>query len=414
MALKELVAPLPEFKPLLVDVDGYQSLPEANNRLPHLLVDPTKRNVTVDERRFQFENSATWAIFLELAQHAGEVVVKRDLNFTAISSGAKEFLPKTMYKLTKRFGLDTQDFNLITRVDVIDPLTKKAKPGYRLNATCAFVGEVSDFHAGSITIPDWFVALYESKRELTFKYIYYKVGNHELAEDLTEQVFEKAIRGLHSYQDQGQPGAWIRGIAHNLLIDHYRSRQEEENIDDVVVFDRNINHNPADAAVRRVENEALKKALLRLPSHYRSAVILKYLEGKDGSEIAAMLEISEAKARVDISRGLGQLQALLTGMQGIDPYVIDDERSAEGLANRNMTYGDIANVLGLNVLTVSSMISHAESNGELVLFSRGKEGRKRREFNSSDVEKIVEFRKAMVAAFSASKEATGEEMVEIG
>jgi len=67
------------------------------------------------------------------------------------------------------------------------------------------------------TEPDAFGELYERYVRKIYNYIYYRTGNHEDAEDLTARVFQRAMKHVANFQDQGVPfSAWLYRIAHNL------------------------------------------------------------------------------------------------------------------------------------------------------------------------------------------------------
>ena len=69
--------------------------------------------------------------------------------------------------------------------------------------------------------------LYEHYLDTIYRYIYYRVHNHQDAEDLTETVFLKAWQSLPNYRIGKTPFvAWIYRIAHNMVIDHHRTRKE--------------------------------------------------------------------------------------------------------------------------------------------------------------------------------------------
>ena len=69
-----------------------------------------------------------------------------------------------------------------------------------------------------------FGALYDRYVELVYRYVYYRVGSHPLAEDLTSETFLRALRRLGSFTWQGKDvGAWFVTIARNLVADHYKS-----------------------------------------------------------------------------------------------------------------------------------------------------------------------------------------------
>lgn len=71
---------------------------------------------------------------------------------------------------------------------------------------------------------DAFTLLYQEYVNPIYRYIYVRVGNHtEQSEDLTQEVFLKAIKYIERYRYNGKPFvSWLFQIAHNLVIDYYR------------------------------------------------------------------------------------------------------------------------------------------------------------------------------------------------
>jgi len=76
---------------------------------------------------------------------------------------------------------------------------------------------------------DIFAELYEQYMPRVFGYVYYKVNNVHLAEDLTSSVFEKAITRFRSYRsDKASFSTWLFAIARNTMIDHFRTSTRGE------------------------------------------------------------------------------------------------------------------------------------------------------------------------------------------
>jgi RNA polymerase sigma-70 factor (ECF subfamily) len=70
---------------------------------------------------------------------------------------------------------------------------------------------------------DAFATLYRANVQTIYRYIAYRVNDTQLAEDLTGDVFIRALQSMASYKDQGKPfKAWLYRIAHARVVDHYR------------------------------------------------------------------------------------------------------------------------------------------------------------------------------------------------
>jgi len=76
-----------------------------------------------------------------------------------------------------------------------------------------------------------FGLLYEQYVEKIYSYLYYKTSSQAQAEDLTSQVFLRALGHIENYEDRGYPfSAWLYRIAHNLVVNWYRDKDKIEEI----------------------------------------------------------------------------------------------------------------------------------------------------------------------------------------
>mgnify|MGYP005840320257 CR=1 FL=1 len=137
---------------------------------------------------------------------------------------------------------------------------------------------------------DAFAELYRAHVQVIYRYIAARVGDRQLAEDLTGDVFTRALEGLAAYRDQGKPFlAWLYRIARARVIDHYRRtgrRPGETNLDDQML--------PVDSGLdaglaRRQAAAALRAAIASLTDEQQQVVILRFIEGYHVDEAAAIL-----------------------------------------------------------------------------------------------------------------------------
>src|SRR6476620_9373010 len=125
-----------------------------------------------------------------------------------------------------------------------------------------------------------FGVLYERYIEKIYKYIYYRTGNHQDAEDLTAAVFHRALGHIESYTERGVPfQAWLYRIAHNLVANWHRDRGRRK----VVPLDEFIaaglhSESPADTTESKEEREKLVEAIQRLPEERQQLLLLKFVD----------------------------------------------------------------------------------------------------------------------------------------
>lgn len=156
-----------------------------------------------------------------------------------------------------------------------------------------------------------FAQLYNAYVEKIYKYIYYKVGNAPDAEDLCEQVFLKAWEAIGRYTWCGYPfSSWLYKLAHNLVVDHYRTRRESVPLHTVLATgDEPVD--PQNALRQTLQAEELRQAMAQLTVEQRQVIALKFIEGYENAEIAGMMNKKEGAIRALQYRALRSLQSIM-------------------------------------------------------------------------------------------------------
>lgn len=161
---------------------------------------------------------------------------------------------------------------------------------------------------------DAFAEIYDHYVERVYKYFFFKTAQEE-AFDLTENVFLRVWENLRQYRRKSDASfaAWLFRIAHNLLVDHYRLRKEQLELDERHP-DQRDESSPVFQAERSLGRHSLKVALSRLKENYREVVTLSYINGLSNEEIARVLNKSEGTLRVLKFRALRELKRVLEEM----------------------------------------------------------------------------------------------------
>jgi RNA polymerase sigma-70 factor (ECF subfamily) len=140
-----------------------------------------------------------------------------------------------------------------------------------------------------------FGVLYERYVEKIYKYIYYRTGNHQDAEDLAAAVFFRAMGHIADYTDRGVPfQAWLYRIAHNLVANWHRDRGRrkiiplEEFVNSGLHFDA-----PDSAAEDKEEKAQLLRAIEHLPEERQQLLYLKFVAGLSNAEVGDILDRTE-------------------------------------------------------------------------------------------------------------------------
>jgi RNA polymerase sigma-70 factor, ECF subfamily len=150
------------------------------------------------------------------------------------------------------------------------------------------------------TDPGPFERVYDQHVVGIYRFVYARVGNHPDAEDLTAQVFVRAVEQLDTTREPGQMAAWLYRVAQNATADYWRAfyRLPLVGADHVAPGWEPVDEaapvsDPDDRAGKRVQ-----ALLRRLPDHYRRVLELRFLERLSVAETARAMNISAGNARV--------------------------------------------------------------------------------------------------------------------
>ena len=145
-----------------------------------------------------------------------------------------------------------------------------------------------------------------------FNVAYKFVGRHDVAEDLTQEIFLKIFRALGTFDRRANFQTWLISVSRNLCIDHYRSvRKERELVDrNVTAEDVSPVSREPDAltALERSDRRVLlHRALEQLPDTLRTAVLMRDIQEQSYREIARELDLPEGTVKSRINRGRHEL-----------------------------------------------------------------------------------------------------------
>lgn len=139
--------------------------------------------------------------------------------------------------------------------------------------------------------PDAFAALYREHVQTIYRYVYYRVNNPQIAEDLTADVFTRAIEGLPRYRDTGTPFlAWLYRIAHARVVDHYRRQDRRPTESDVEAQPLPVEPDMDERLIRQHVAQILRKAIADLTPDQQQVIILRFVEGHKIDEVAQLLD----------------------------------------------------------------------------------------------------------------------------
>lgn len=162
-----------------------------------------------------------------------------------------------------------------------------------------------------------FGMIYDRYVETVFRFVYFRVGNRQLAEDLTSDTFLRALKRIGSFTWQGRDlGAWLVTIARNLVADHFKSgryRLEMTTGDplDADREDRGPEGSPEMAVVDHITNVALLSAVKQLNPEQQECIVLRFLQGFSVAETAQAMGKNDGAIKALQYRAVRALARLL-------------------------------------------------------------------------------------------------------
>jgi RNA polymerase sigma-70 factor (ECF subfamily) len=158
---------------------------------------------------------------------------------------------------------------------------------------------------------DAFGELYDQYFGQIYRFVYSRLRDQDAAEDVTSEVFVKALRAIGRYKPSGHPfSSWLYQISVNAIADHYRAKKPVSNLDDAIgVADP---QRPLDERVAEREEAArVWAAIDSLPEQQRTAMTLKLGEDLKLADIGIVMGKSEGAIKLLIHRGMIGLRARL-------------------------------------------------------------------------------------------------------
>jgi len=153
-----------------------------------------------------------------------------------------------------------------------------------------------------------FARLYACYVERINRYVYFRVTDHELAEDITSRIFLKMLEKLDTYQVRQLPiGAWLYRMAHNAIIDHYRTKKTFISLEDVHQTEVRQEDGIEEKLDLQIKSQQLRAALQVLTEEQQRVLILKFIDGLSTQEIARQLGKRQGAVRGLQMRALRRL-----------------------------------------------------------------------------------------------------------
>jgi RNA polymerase sigma-70 factor (ECF subfamily) len=156
-----------------------------------------------------------------------------------------------------------------------------------------------------------FIRVYDRYIKEIYRYVAFKVGSTEAAEDLASDVF---LRALEYVADSQRPlvkqlRPFLYQLARAVVADHYRDRKPTQQLE---LLEDAPGPRPGLSTSDLAEDQAsLNKALAHLPDDQREAVLLRHIEGLSAGEVGKIMDRSAGAVRVLVHRGLERLREVM-------------------------------------------------------------------------------------------------------
>jgi RNA polymerase sigma-70 factor, ECF subfamily len=149
--------------------------------------------------------------------------------------------------------------------------------------------------------------LFQEHSDAIYRYILLMVNDREEAEDLMQEVFIKALKGLHSFKGESSYKTWLYAIARNIIYDRSRKRKALLAVSDLLHSEKPVEL-PHEILEKKETVQLLYRALLHLKLPYREIIILRKIKGYPIQDTAEILGWSEAKVKTTLHRAIQALK----------------------------------------------------------------------------------------------------------
>jgi RNA polymerase sigma-70 factor (ECF subfamily) len=162
---------------------------------------------------------------------------------------------------------------------------------------------------------DAFRLLVHRYNRQVYNIAYRFVGDHESAQDITQEAFVKVFHALGSFRGDAEFGTWLYRIVVNLALTRKRLEHSKQRRRVTLEIAIGIGVEPKDDMVAREEQSHVEQALHELPTMQRAVIILRHLNGLSTRQVSRILNCSEGTVKTHLFRGLKTLRRKLSYLQ---------------------------------------------------------------------------------------------------
>ncbi|XSG75830.1 sigma-70 family RNA polymerase sigma factor [Herpetosiphon llansteffanensis] len=163
-----------------------------------------------------------------------------------------------------------------------------------------------------------FDELYTTHFKPIYNYVYYRVHNNAVADDLTAQIFERALRHFGQYQPAKAPFVvWLFTIARRVVQSYMRRQRLIQWLPLDSFRESHTQHNPETVVLAQIEQQALLAVLRALSQREQEIITFKFVAGLNNRQIAQISSLSESNVGTIVARSLLKLRRSLSQLQGV-------------------------------------------------------------------------------------------------
>ena len=176
-----------------------------------------------------------------------------------------------------------------------------------------------------------FNEIYREFHPKILPYVTRLAGYHE-AEDITQEVFLKISRGLSSFRGTAKLSTWVYRIATNAALDRLKSPSFKHSMESASGIETDVEDRDVWTGVRKIKidqqlirkemSECVREFIEKLPTDYKTVIILSELEGFKNREIADILQVSLETVKIRLHRARADLKNILS--EGCTFYHTED------------------------------------------------------------------------------------------
>jgi RNA polymerase sigma-70 factor (ECF subfamily) len=163
---------------------------------------------------------------------------------------------------------------------------------------------------------DAFDTLVERHQRHVYQLCYRFASNHEDANDLAQDVFIRAYRGLKTFKGQASLGTWLYRIGVNVCLNKVSSKGRLEALDPLIAVSdartASLEESAADALLRGERATQVRAAIAKLPKKQRATLVLRVYHDLPHDQIAGILGSSVGAVKANFFHALNNLKKLLT------------------------------------------------------------------------------------------------------